>query len=423
MKICLVTNHYPPTVQGGAEIYVDRLARALAGQHRVVVVTTEPGFHVAPRRETSREGTTIYRIAPANIAHLTHLPHQLLPQTLYRAIDFFHPQIAASLAGILDRERPDVVHVHNWVGMSLAATVSTARRRAPIAITLHDYPLFCAYGTVRHPDGHLCRPDLPCRLLSAINRQLTRPIRLAISPSHYVLDEHIRRGFFKGAVHRVLPSGLGDPLPHPPHKGEGETRMHDDARKGAAEKGTFDVLFLGRVQSHKGIEVLIRAFRRMTSPNLRLHVAGTGPSVEACKTLAEGDDRIRFYGFVSGEMRRSLLENADCMVLPSLWPDNYPVSIQEAFAAGPVVIASRIGGIPEMVQDGVNGLLVEPADEAGVASAIDRLRTSPDLAARLRASALETSRHYDMSFHVGQLLDAYRRLLMTSRAGDLDRAA
>jgi len=182
-------------------------------------------------------------------------------------------------------------------------------------------------------------------------------------------------------------------------------------------------LFLGRVQSHKGIEVLIRAFRRLEDPSLRLHVAGAGPSLDASKALAADDDRIRFYGFVSGETRRALIENADALVLPSLWPDNYPVSIQEAFQAGPVVIASRVGGIPEMVRDGVNGLLVEPGDEPGIAAAIERLRQSPELAARLRASALETARLYDMRFHTAQLTAAYRQLLNASRAGDFDRRA
>jgi glycosyltransferase involved in cell wall biosynthesis len=178
---------------------------------------------------------------------------------------------------------------------------------------------------------------------------------------------------------------------------------------------------MGRVQFHKGTEVLIRAFRRTSDPALRLHVAGAGPSIDACKALALGDDRIRFYGFVAGELRRSLMENADCIVLPSLWPDNYPVSIQEAFQSGPVVIASRIGGIPEMVRDGVNGLLVEPGDEAALAAAIERLRQSPELGVKLRASALETARLYDMRFHAAHLIDAYQRLLVTDRIRPFDQ--
>jgi glycosyltransferase involved in cell wall biosynthesis len=412
VKICLVSNLYPPLAQGGAEIYVGRLARALATEHEVVVVTSEPGFHLAPRREVTAEGIVVYRLAPLNVGHLTRLPHHLLPQAAFRAIDFYHPQVAGTVSEIIRRERPDVIHLHNWVGLSLAAvlaSVPSGSPHIPVAMTLHDYGLLCAYASILHPDGHTCAPDLPCRILADLDRRLVNRVGLVISPSNYLLDQHLRRGFFRRATRQILPYGLegNPPLPGSPARGEG------DLARGL--KGTFDILYLGRVQFYKGTEVLIRAFRRTTDPALRLHVAGAGPSIDTCKALALGDDRIRFYGFVAGELHRSLIENADCMILPSLWPDNYPVSIQEAFQSGPVVIASRIGGIPEMIRDGVNGLLVEPGDEGAIAAAIERLRSSPELLATLRASARETARLYDMRFHIAHLVDAYQRLLVTDR--------
>jgi glycosyltransferase involved in cell wall biosynthesis len=418
VKICLVSNLYPPLVQGGAEIFVGRLARALAEEHQVVVVTSEPGFHLAPRREVTPEGVVVYRLAPLNVAHLTRLPHQFLAQAAFRAIDLYHPQVAAAISEIIRRERPEVIHIHNWVGLSLAGVLSsvpTSAPHIPFAMTLHDYGLLCAYASIRHPDGHMCRPDLACRLLSSLSRRLVNRAGLVISPSHYVLDQHLQRGFFRHATQQILPYGL-EPL-------LGKVPFRSGSGHGGGAKGTFDILYMGRVQAYKGIEVLLRAFRLLPHPSLRLHVAGTGPSLDASRALAQGDDRVSFYGFISGELRSSLIENADCMVLPSLWPDNYPVSIQEAFQSGPVVIASRIGGIPEMVRDGINGLLVEPGDESGIAAAVERLRSSPELAATLRASAFETARLYDMRFHVAHLIDAYRQLLVTDRVRPFDRRA
>jgi glycosyltransferase involved in cell wall biosynthesis len=410
MKICLVSNLYPPHVQGGAEIYVGRLARALAAEHQVVVVTSEPGFHLAPRREVAPEGIVVYRLAPLNVGHLTRLPHHLLPQAAFRAIDFYHPQIAGTVSEIIRRDRPDVIHLHNWVGLSLAALLSSVPSSAPhipVAITLHDYSLCCFYADLRHPDGRGCDPRLPCRALSTVNQHLARRIGLAISPSAYTLERHQARGFFRRADRQVLPNGIEPFSPSPR----------------AGLKNTFDILYMSRIQGYKGPDVLIRAFRRLTDPSLRLHIAGAGQALEGCRSLAAGDPRIRFYGFVEGAERVRLLSTADCVVLPSLWPESALVTIQEAFQFGPVAIASRIGGIPEMVRDGVNGLLVEPGDEAGIAAAMERLRQSPELLAKLRASALETARLYDMRFHVAHLVDAYQRLLISDRLRPFDQRA
>ena len=408
MKICLVSNLYPPLVQGGAEIYVGRLARALAQDHRVIVVTSEPGAHLAPSREVSADGTIVYRLAPLNVAHLARLPRHLFPRAAFRTVDFYHPQVARAMTDVIARERPDVIHIHNSVGLSLAAVLSAAGAgRVPVAMTLHDYGLCCVYADLRHPDGRGCAPHLACRAVSAINRHITESVGLAISPSAYALRIHEQRGFFRRAARQILGNGIPAVAPGRPR----------------TEKSTFDILFIGRVQSHKGPEVLIRAFRRMADPTLRLHVAGAGPALAACRALAAGDGRITLYGFVDGGPRIALLESADCVVLPSLWPENAPVTIQEAFQYGPVVIASRVGGIPEMVRDGVNGFLVEPGDETALAGAIERVRRSPDLVATLRASAHKTVGLHDMSFHTAQLGSAYRRLLAAHRAGGLESRA
>ena len=401
MRICLISNLYPPLVQGGAEIYVGRLAGALAEDHQVVVVTSEPGFHLAPRREVTSEGVVVYRLTP-----------------FFRGFDLYQPQVAGAMSDIIKRERPELVHIHHWMGLSLAAILSgipSSAPHIPVALTLHDYGLLCVDASIRHPDGHRCEPDLPCRLLGNFHRRLVGRIGLVISPSHYVLEQHLQRGFFRHATQQILPYGLEPVQGQPPSSSEG--------RQGRALKTTFDILYMGRVQGDKGPDVLIRAFRRLSDASLRLHIAGAGPALEGCQSLAAGDPRITIYGFVEGAERIRLLSTADCVVLPSLWPENAPVSIQEAFQFGPAVIASRIGGIPEMVRDGVNGLLVEPGDEQAVAAAIERLRSSPELVGRLRASALETARLYDMRFHVAHLVEAYQRLLVTDRLRPFDRRA
>jgi glycosyltransferase involved in cell wall biosynthesis len=175
VNICLVSNLFPPNVQGEPEVYVGELARALAVEHRVVVVTTEAGAHLEPRREITPEGVIVYRLAP-----------------FFRVFDLYHPQVATSMSGIIKRERPDLVHVHNWMGLSLAAVLSsipTSAPHIPVAMTLHDSRLLSGW------------------FLSTINRGLVNRVGLVIGPSHDVLDKHLQRGFFRRATQQVLPYG------------------------------------------------------------------------------------------------------------------------------------------------------------------------------------------------------------------------
>ena len=278
MKIALIDNRIPDSQADGASVYVAQLGPALAQEHRVSILNLAPG----------------------------------LPSLV--------PAVQRIRRMVID-DRPDIVHLNNVSGPTLAAVLWGLDGRAPVAMSLHDYRLIEGWR--------------------GLNRSLTRSVGLVISPSNYVLGRHLRFDFFSPSIKLVLPYGI-DEVP-------------------AALAGQ---------QSPPG--------------------EGLGGGY---------------------------------FIFRSTWPEPFPVAIQEAFRSGNVVIASRVGGIPEMIRDGVNGLLVEPGDEAGIAAAVERLQKSPELAARLRASALETARLYDMRFYIARLTDAYRELLTAQRVGELDRPA
>ena len=175
MNICLVSSPFPPNGPSEAEVYIGTLARALAAEHRVVVVTTEAGAHWQPRREVTSEGVIVYRLAP-----------------FFRALDLYHPQVAATMSDIIKRERPDLVHIHQWMGLSLAAVLSSIPSSAPhipVAMTLHDSRLLSGW------------------LLRKINRGVVNRVGLVLCPSHDALDQHLQRGFFRRATQQVLPFG------------------------------------------------------------------------------------------------------------------------------------------------------------------------------------------------------------------------
>jgi glycosyltransferase involved in cell wall biosynthesis len=153
--------------------------------------------------------------------------------------------------------------------------------------------------------------------------------------------------------------------------------LHQQALTELDEKSAttdLNVLTMSRLVAGKGTDIAIRAVAEVTD-GLRLVIAGDGDQKESLMTLARGlhvEDRVQFVGWVTGDEKRELLRQADVFCLPSTY-DVFPMSVVEAFAFGVPVVASRWGGIPDLVKDGQIGVLTEPGSASDVASALKRL--------------------------------------------------
>jgi glycosyltransferase involved in cell wall biosynthesis len=153
------------------------------------------------------------------------------------------------------------------------------------------------------------------------------------------------------------------------------------ARRGGARRRLG---FVGTLAPHKGVHVLLQAFRAHADPGASLDLFGN-PAVNPAyvaelRREAAGDPRIRWHSaFAEGEQRQ-VYSALDALVLPSVWWENSPLSVIEALAAGLPVVASRTGGVPEIVEDGRTGLLVPPGDVAALGRAIADLGAGRALA-------------------------------------------
>ena len=156
-----------------------------------------------------------------------------------------------------------------------------------------------------------------------------------------------------------------------------------------------DVLvFAGRLGPQKAVGVLLEALGRVS--DVTLVIAGDGPERAALeRRVAELglDARVRFLGSVPRETVLRLFRAADASVLPSAW-ENFPHTVVEALAVGCPVIATAVGGVPEVVRDGENGLLVPPGDSAALADAIERFFGDASLRERLRGAAARSVEGY-----------------------------
>ena len=248
----------------------------------------------------------------------------------------------ARLGSMIRAKRPEIVHLHGATGISLLTILraldASPYQHVPVALSLDDYSLCCLAHDLRHPDGRGCPPRILCRLNLSLNRLLTARIGLVHSSSLFMLEHHLTHGFFREADQLVLPYGrVLSPLID------------------QAAGNSFNLLCLGSMHHSDGARILVSAFRRLPDPSLRLHLVGDGPALRDCLELAAGDARVVFHSSPTEETWRELMASVNCAVLPSLWPASASPRLVEALGSNAVVVASRVGGIPEVIKDGING--------------------------------------------------------------------
>jgi glycosyltransferase involved in cell wall biosynthesis len=206
-------------------------------------------------------------------------------------------------------------------------------------------------------------------------RRRLEGVDLFLAPTTFVRDRIVEWGVAADKV-RVMPLGAVQGPLHP-------------RRAGARRRFGF----VGTLAPHKGVHVLLEAFRALEGDDLTLDLHGSRsvhPSyVASLERAAAGDPRIRFRGaFAEGE-QPSVLAGLDALVLPSIWWENSPLTVLEAMAAGVAVVASRSGGVPEVVPEGM-GLLVPPGDAAALRSALADVAAGRKLGDARPAVALKT---------------------------------
>ena len=330
--------------------------------------------------------------------------------------------------------RPDVVHLHNiYHHLSPSILRAIAAADVPMVLTMHDYKLVCpSYqlldhgrpceacigGSLLEPVRRRCKDgslgaSVAVAMETAVHRALRAydPVDVLVSPSAYLAEKMTAGGVDPGRI-EICPLFTASGPDEGPTKGIGSRR----------------VAFVGRLEAEKGVDVLIRAVAEL--PCLHLSVAGEGSTAHALRDLAErvAPSRVAFLGRLDRSGVRALLGSVQTVVVPSRWPENQPLTVLEALAAGAPVVASAIGGIPEIVEHGATGLLVPPDDQEALMAALDRLDRDRSLAAALSKAARERASDFGVERHLAGLDEIYeqareRRNLGAYRRRLIDRAS
>lgn len=413
MRIVLPVHHFPPRYAAGAELYTYRLARWLLGHgHEVEVVAIED----IDRGSATQIDAQLDRYDDIPVWRLSF---NLLAAPQRRRWEFDNQLLGAWFADYFRRHRPDLVHFQAGYLLGVAPIFAAAEQKLPIMLTLHDYWFLCPRHTLQRSDGALCAtvPDDPavcarCRLwgdepYARFGRRLPTTLRNLVDTLPFGADVPlmmVRRERLQAALDRVsmvvAPSQfMYDQFVTRVSPGRlGFSRIGIDVRslQSTAVRGDSDRLrfgYIGQVAQHKGVHVLIEAFQRLRSQarSVELHIWGGDEANPAygrhLRAMAQGDARICFHGRYDNRRLPEILGGFDYLVAPSLWYENCPLTILEAYAAGVPVICSDHGGLSELVAPGEDGLVFRPGDAEALAQSLQMVMEDAALSRRLQAGA------------------------------------
>ncbi|OWZ91560.1 glycosyl transferase [Sinorhizobium sp. LM21] len=389
-RILVAAHNHPALHPGGTEIFAHDLFRAYqrAGHEALFLGATNQTHRQV------RPGTSFQAIGPEGDEVLLWSGH--FDRFFMSQIDLYG--VVPDLTELLRDFRPDVVHIHHLLLLG-AEFPHIVRRTLPdcrIVMTLHDYYPLCHHDglMVRTSGKELCHKSSPDRCHSCFKdipldrfvlreqhlKALLRTVDRFISPSQFLRQRFIDWGL-NGDQIDVIANGL-PPRDAPSRKGQPEN-----------DRPVFG--YFGNLNPWKGTSVLLEAARQLIDEGLRfeLRVHGGAPfqadsfKDEIARLFKKTAPSVQQRGAYRREDIGELIAAVDCTIVPSIWWENAPLVIGEAQSQRKPVIASNIGGMAEMVQDGVNGITVSPNDPRALAAAMRRMAESPDLRRRLSANA------------------------------------
>jgi len=426
LRLLHAIHDFLPRHQAGSEIYALHLCQTLATRHDVFVVCAEydPTVRHGTIRWRAFEGLPVIEI-------VNNWDFGSFEET------YLAPRIMAQLEHVLDATRPDVLHVHNLLNLSFELPRRARARGIATVATLHDYTLVCASGgqRVHAAESHICETIDPercsrCFAATPFRAQMTAAavarapgggvLRRVAETARRVLpvltdaaarriptspatagDISVRlaraRQVFAEVDRFVAPSAaLGAEylrLGLDPQRLEVSDYgfVHQPAVERFEHSGPLRIGFVGSLVWHKGAHVLIEAARRLHG-SYEIVVYGdprVGPEYHARLTRDAAGLAVRFAGAFARDEVPGVFGDLDVLVVPSLWPENSPLVIHEAFMHGVAVVGARQGGIPGLIEEGVSGITYEAFSPDALAEVLQRLVDDPGLAARIAAAAPE----------------------------------
>lgn len=389
MKVLILNSLYYPNIIGGAEKSVQIIAEKLkeSGISPIVVTVSDK------ERIDYINEIKVYYIHYSNIywSYYSKIKKVVL-KLCWHFFSLYNFTMLRKIKIIIEKEKPDIAHTNNLSEFSVGIWRVFKRSNIPVMHTLRDYSLLCPRATL-FKGGSVCKKkNFICRLILSFKRLFSKYVDMVTGNSNFILEEHIKSGFFKNSQRCVIFNSLNS-------EGiiQNKKIVKDDLRFG----------YIGILSYHKGIELLLKVFNNINEDNL--HVFGKGITIEYEAYLRSKyiSNKIKFHGFVQ---TKEAFKVIDVLIVPSLWNDPLPRVIYEAYSYGVPVIGSDRGGIPEVIDEEKTGYIFNPDFEEQLKEKINIFRNNHEIIKNMSLSCIAKARDFLPTRVVQEYINNYKKL-------------
>lgn len=317
-----------------------------------------------------------------------------------------------AVGAAIDDFRPDVVHVHNFFPLLSPSVFDACGSRGVASVwTLHNFRLTCANGLLFRQGGPCidCVGKIP---LPAIRHACYRNSRPASAAVAGMIASHRALGTWRKKVDRFIAltqfaERIFVDAGVPADKIAIKANFIPDSGLGDPTIQREGAIYVGRLSPEKGVATLVDAWHSVNHP---LTIIGDGPEREILEARAPGN--VTFAGWQPPGEVAAAVARAQALIVPSLWYENFPMTLVEANAAGTPVVASRLGALESLVEDGQNGALFTPGDPSDLANTVARLFEQPETLHRMGLAARKTYEGRSApGVNLSKLIDIYAQAI------------
>lgn len=376
MKILMLSDFYPPVITGGGR-HVEALSVALKRRGHDVAVCTVGSNSLRASGHSVEKGIRVFRMKGL---------WQKMPFLFEDSKRRWHPPVqdpmlTREITKIIKKETPDVVHAHGWI---LSSYLPLDKKFAiPLVLTLHGYGLICPKKNLMR-GSELCACSARCigcgskqygfiksffaNLGVKLTKKKIESIDMFIAVSSFVKEVHLKRLNINENRIVVIPNFY-----------DSNQDYFDQFRSLESQALPEDfILFVGVLAPFKGVDTLIKAYERMDTKTNLVVIGVKHP----CYNYV----RKKGVTIIENASRRTVLtaySNCRLVVSPSIWPEPFGLVALEAMSFSKPIVASRVGGLQEVVVDGVTGILVPPGDPGKLAESVTRMLQNPDMCQKM----------------------------------------